>query len=153
MAIYRNNFMNFEVSDAWTDQSISAFRIPASPGQGDASFVVTHDPQRGGKSFADYAAEQQANCEKSLTGFKLIRAEAMSIFDRVMFWLEFTWKNNGKIVQIRQIQFDCDPLAVICTLTAAPADIPKLEDRWQALMGSIQFHAPPPAIFTPHEMP
>lgn len=140
MGLYKNNFVSFEVSDAWVDQSITAFRIPGLSGQSDASFVVTHDASRGSQPFDKYFAAQQAQCKKSLPSFKLVRAEMMQAHDRMMGWLEFTWENNGKAVQIRQIQFDLEPLALICTLTASPADIPKLDARWQAVMGTLAFH-------------
>ncbi len=149
MGRYTNNFVSFEVSDSWADQSITAFRIPALSGQSDASFVITQDASRGSKPFGKYFAAQQAQCEKSLPKYKLVRAEMLEAHDRVMGWLEFTWENNGKAVQIRQIQFDMEPIALICTLTAAPGDIPKLDARWQALMGTLTFNKDSAPKFAP----
>jgi hypothetical protein len=139
------------VSDAWVDQSITAFRIPALSGQSDASFVITHDASRGSQPFEKYAAAQQAQCKKSLPGFRLVRSEIMQAHDRTMCWLEFTWENNGKSVQIRQIQFDMEPMALICTLTAAPVDIPKLDLRWQAVMGTLRSKTDTAPKFVPDD--
>jgi len=146
---YTSNLVRFDVSDTWIDQSIVAFRIPPQSGRGDASFVVTHDATLGEQSFDKYFAGQQAQCRKSLPKFELIRAELLQSNGAPMGWLEFTWDNNGKQVQIRQIQFDRAPIAVICTLTGAPRDIPKLDAQWQALMASIAFNEPESPKFSP----
>lgn len=141
MAWYTSQHLAFDVSDDWVDQSITAFRIPARPGRGDASFVVTSDPTRSGKDFEKYLSEQRSKCESSLPELEMVRSDLLEAHGRAMGWLEFTWKNDGKVIQIRQVFFDCDPLAVICTLTAAPHDVPLLNDSWRDLMGSVQFPA------------
>lgn len=154
MARYTSQYIIFDVSDDWIDQSITAFKIPGQTGRGDASFVVTTDPTRSGKTFDAYYEEQRSKCEKSLPGFRSVRSKLMEAHGRAMGWLEFTWQNSGNTVQIRQIIFDCDPLAVICTLTAAPEDIPLIAKRWNRLMKGVEFPATdPPEAFDPRERP
>lgn len=40
---------------------------------------------------------------------------------------------------LRQIYFNCKPLAIICTLTVRPDDLVHVEKAWQEVMASLEF--------------
>lgn len=139
MPIYRANELVIDIPDGWADQTIVAFRIPAPTGGREASLVITRDPGLGMRPFAPYVAEQEAQCRKSLPRFSLIKSDPMDVHGREAAWLEFTWKNEGNTMLLRQIYFNCAPLAIICTLTVRPDDMAYCEPAWRRTMASLEF--------------
>lgn len=142
MAQYRINVASFDVPDGWEDQSLTAFRIPAASGGSDASFVVTRDKGKGVKDFPVYIAEQIELCRKSLPDFTLLKSEHLSVQGRPAAWVEFTWAKDAVVMQLRQVFFDCEFEALICTLTSRPRDIAYFDPSWQRLMSSLVFDRP-----------
>jgi hypothetical protein len=147
MALYRTNAVSFDVPESWQDQSITAFRIPAAPGGSDASFVVTRDEGKGLKDFQIYIGGQIELCRRNLSDFALLKAEHLMVHDRAAAWVEFTWSKDTTIMQLRQIFFDCEFHAIICTLTCRPRDLAFFEQPWQGLMSSLVFDRPRTAAF------
>lgn len=139
MPDYRLNEIRFDVPDHWTDQSITAFRLPAPAGGAEASFVVTRDTGKGAKPFSVYIDEQVAACTKSLPGLVPIRSDPLSVEGRQAWWLEFTWDKDDQPLQLRQIFFDCGYHALICTLTSTPRDLGFHDPAWHELMASLRF--------------
>jgi hypothetical protein len=144
MTPYRTQHCTFDVPEAWLDQSITAFRIPAPAGGTEASFVVTRDPEKRDEAFEAYVRRQETLCSRGLPGYARQRLDFMQASGRDSAWLEFTWTKDGNLLLLRQIFFDCSPLAVICTLTTTPRDLPQLEQPWRAVMRSLAFAPPVP---------
>lgn len=143
MPNFRTNEAVFDVPDDWSDQTIVAFRIPAAPGGREASFVVTRDPGLGSRQFGLYVSDQEAQCRKSLPGFTFIKSDRLEVGAREAAWVEFTWRNEGQTMLLRQIYFNCAPLAILCTLTVRPEDLFHIEPAWSDVMGSLDFDRVP----------
>lgn len=142
MALYRTNVVTFDAPETWQDQSITAFRLPAAPGGGDGSFVVTRDGNKGVGEFGDYVDGQLDTCRRSLPSFELLRSDRLTAKERPAAWIEFTWSNNNNPLQLRQVYFDCGFFVTICTLTCAPRDVAFFDEPWQRLMASLVFDRP-----------
>lgn len=139
MPMYRTNELIIDIPEDWSDQTIVAFRIPAPRGGREGSFVITRDQSRGMRPFAAYLSDQQEQCRKSLPEFALIKSDPINIRGRDAAWLEFTWKNDGQIMLLRQVYCDCAPMAIICTLTVRPDDLAHCEPAWRHAMASLDF--------------
>jgi len=143
MSSYRTSVAVFDVPDQWQDQSIVAFRLPPPPGGGgDASFVLTKDPGKGSTLFPAYFERQADTVARALPGYEELKRELFYANDRDAGWLEFTFSKDGRPVQLRQIFFDTGHTAVICTLTATPADIGFHDVEWRRVMASLVFDKP-----------
>lgn len=149
MALYRTSVAVLDVPQTWQDQSIVAFRLPPAPGGGDASFVLTKDAAKGGRPFAGYFDQQAEECRRSLPDYVEIKRELLHANARDAAWLEFQWTNDRTTMQLRQIYFDCDRLAVICTLTCMPGDIAYHDAEWRRVMASLVFDPPAAAPVYP----
>jgi hypothetical protein len=150
MSSYRTSVAVFDVPDHWHDQSIVAFRLPPAPGGGgEASFVLTKDPGRGLTPFATYFDNQVDNVRRSLPGYHELKRELFHANERDAAWLEFRFEKDGRPMQLRQIFFDIGFRAVICTLTALPADIAYHDADWRRLMASLTFDPPAAAAAYP----
>jgi len=148
MSVYRTSVAVFDVPEHWHDQSIVAFRLPPAPsGGGEASFVLTKDPGKGVMPFPAYFEKQADAVSRSLPGYHEVKRALFHANERDAGWLEFQFEKDGRTAHLRQIFFDGDFTAVICTLTATPADIAYHEDDWRRVMASLRFD--PPAA-TPH---
>lgn len=148
MPRYRTNITTFDVPDHWADQSITAFRLPAAPGGGDGSFVVTRDDGKGVAEFGAYVDKQIDQCRRGLPDFALIRSDRVAVQEHAAQLLEFTWAKDGKTMLLRQVLIDCGFFATICTLTATPRDLPYFDGQWRTLMASMVLdRAEPPAPF------
>lgn len=71
-----------------------------------------------------------------------MKRESFHANERDAGWLEFQFEKDGRTVHLRQIFFDGDFMAVICTLTAMPADISYHEGDWRRVMASLSFDVP-----------
>jgi hypothetical protein len=142
MSLYRTSVAVFDVPDKWHDQSIVAFRLPPAAGGGDASFVITKDPGKGVTPFAAYFDKQADTVGRSLPGYVELKRELFHANERDAGWLEFTFEKDGRAMQLRQVFFDSGFVAVICTLTALPADIGYHDADWRRLMASLVFDPP-----------
>lgn len=139
MALYRIDVAAFDVPADWRDQSITAFRLPAGPEGGDASFVVTRDDGKGVDPFVAYYDKQRKICAESLPDFVELKSEMINVQERDAAWFEFTWSKDTMTLQLRQIYVDCGLFVLIFTLTSTPRDQPLFERPWHALMSSIVF--------------
>ena len=149
MPRYRTNILSFDVPDHWTDQSITAFRLPAPPGGGDASFVVTRDDGKGVSDFDRYLAKQLDQCRRGLPEFKLIRSDRVAVQDKPAQLVEFSWAKDMTVMQLRQVFVDCGFFATICTLTASPRDLDYFDGPWRSLMASMTFDRAEPGAPAP----
>ncbi|RCI70252.1 DUF1795 domain-containing protein, partial [Pseudomonas aeruginosa] len=52
MTLYRLHEADLEIPDAWQDQSINIFKLPASGPAREASFVISRDASQGDAPFA-----------------------------------------------------------------------------------------------------
>lgn len=150
MSIYRTSVATFDVPDHWHDQSIVAFRLPPVPGGGgEASFVMTKDPGKGVIPFAVYFEKQANTVSRSLPGYLELKRELFHANERDAAWLEFQFEKDGRTVHFRQVFFDADFMAIICTLTATPAEIGYHENDWRRVMASLNFDASAAAAHYP----
>lgn len=149
MPRYRTNILSFDVPDHWTDQSITAFRLPAPPGGGDGSFVVTRDDGKGVSDFGAYVAKQIDQCRRGLPEFKLIRSDPVTVQDKTAQLVEFTWAKDQSVLQLRQVFVDGGFFATICTLTASPRDLGYFDASWRSLMASMVFDRAEPGAPSP----
>ena len=149
MPRYRTNVAGFDVPDNWVDQSITAFRLPATPGGADASFVVTRDDTKGMAPFERYLERQLDQCRAGLPGFTLVRSDRMTANEQDAAWIEFTWTKEPQTLHLRQVFFDCGYFATICTLTTTGADLAYFDPPWRRLMASLVFDRPDAAAVPP----
>jgi hypothetical protein len=138
MEAYRIQEADFAVPGAWRDQSLNVFKIPSEGGGRDASFVISRDPSRGGTPFEEYLTKQEAQCREALPGFQLKQRDRFDFSGTPAGWLEFTWRNQGEEMLQRQVFIDRGPTVLICTLSAYPADIARLDGPWRAVMNSLR---------------
>lgn len=110
---------------------------------------MTKDPSKGVTPFATYFSKQAENIRRSLPGYHELSCELFRSNDHDAGWLEFQFQKDGRAMQLRQIFFDCGFVAVICTLTALPADIAYHDGDWRRLMASLAFDPPAPAAAYP----
>lgn len=145
MEPYRIQEADFTVPGAWRDQSLNVFKIPSEGGGRDASFVISRDPTRGGTPFDEYLARQEAQCREALPGFQLKQRDRFDFGGSVAGWLEFTWRNQGEEMLQRQVFIDRGPAILICTLSAYPGDLARLDAPWRAVMNSFRLQPLPEA--------
>lgn len=149
MSLYRTSVAVLDVPGQWQDQSIVAFRLPPAPGGGDASFVLTKDPGKGATHFLAYFEKQADTVARTLPGYEELKRELFHANERDAGWLEFTFSNEGRAMQLRQIFFDTGHTAVICTLTASPSDMAYHDADWRRVMASLVFDKPAAPISYP----
>ncbi len=95
MTLYRLHEADLEIPDAWQDQSINIFKLPASGPAREASFVISRDASQGDAPFADYVARQLENAEKQLPGFKLHKRWDINIHGHAAVLLDYQWQREG----------------------------------------------------------
>ena len=96
MRSYRTDVATLDVPATWQDKSITAFRLPAAPGLGDASFVITKDASKGVTPFAAYVDKQVETCRRSLADYREIKRDAFEAAGRNAAWLEFEWDQGPR---------------------------------------------------------
>ncbi|SFS09828.1 DcrB-related protein [Sphingomonas jatrophae] len=149
MPPYRTNDATFDVPQTWQDQSITAFRLPPAPGGGDASFVVTQDAGKGVLPFDTYFEQQAESVRRGLPEYEEVRRDRFELDGREAAWLEFRWTKDRVVMQLRQVYFDCGFKAVICTLTALPANMEYHDPEWRRVMKSLAFTPQPAPVAFP----
>jgi hypothetical protein len=145
MGDYRIQEADLTVPDGWSDQSLNVFKIPGAEGRRDASFVISRDPTKGGATLDQYMAKQEAQCREALPGFALRQADRFDFGEHRAGWLEFTWRNQGAELLLRQVFIDRGPAVLICTLTTHPDDIAHIDVAWRTLMNSLRLRPLPEA--------
>lgn len=96
MAPYRLHEADFEIPDAWQDQSINIFKFSISGPAREASFAISRDPSRDDASFADYVAHQLENVEKQLPSFKLHKRWDINIHGHATVPLDCQRQHEGR---------------------------------------------------------
>lgn len=117
MTLYRLHEADLEIPDAWQDQSINIFKLPASGPAREASFVISRDASQGDAPFADYVARQLENAEKQLPGFKLHKRWDINIHGHAAVLLDYQWQREGRDLMLRQVFIERRPAVLITTLT------------------------------------
>ncbi len=134
MTLYRLHEADLEIPDAWQDQSINIFKLPASGPAREASFVISRDASQGDAPFADYVARQLENADKQLPGFKLHKRWDINIHGHAAVLLDYQWQREGRDLMLRQVFIERRPAVLITTLTTTPADLPHHEPAWKQAM-------------------
>ncbi|HCI3995686.1 TPA: DcrB-related protein [Pseudomonas aeruginosa] len=137
MTLYRLHEADLEIPDAWQDQSINIFKLPASGPAREASFVISRDASQGDAPFADYVARQLESAEKQLPGFKLHKRWDINIHGHAAVLLDYQWQREGRDLMLRQVFIERRPAVLITTLTTTPADLPHHEPAWKQAMQTL----------------
>ncbi|MCP1616218.1 hypothetical protein FBY21_0827 [Pseudomonas sp. SLBN-26] len=144
MTLYRLNEADLDVPDAWQDQSINIFKLPATGSAKEASFVISRDPSQGDMPFADYIAQQLANARQQLPGFTLVKQWDINLNGAPAVLLDYTWQRDGRVLMLRQVFIERKPAVLITTLTTTPQDLPFHEPAWKQAMQTLK--PLPPAV-------
>jgi len=138
MVSYRINEAEFNVPADWQDQSLIAFKIPATNGTKDASFVITRDFTRKQSRFAEHIDTQLKMFDKQLPEFRLKKNESFQFQDHAGVWLEYEWTQGAARLAIRQVFYDRQDYALICTLTTLPEDVSAIDPIWRTVMSRMK---------------
>jgi hypothetical protein len=137
MPLYRIQEADLDIPDAWQDQSINIFKLPAVGSAKEASFVISRDAGQGDASFADYVAKQLQSAEQQLPGFKLIKRWDFVLNGHTATLLDYTWQREGRELMLRQVFVERKPAVLITTLTTTPADMVHHEPAWKQAMQTL----------------
>ena len=96
--VYQMQEACLTLDDAWQDQSVNVL-IPTEVTTKGVSLVVARDVIPLGMTLAEYLEQQKATFEKELAEFKLVLDAPGSVDHRPAHFLEFSWNNNGKLLQ------------------------------------------------------
>ncbi len=138
MALYRIQEADLDIPDAWQDQSINIFKLPAVGGAKEASFVISRDATQGDATFVDYVDRQVKSAEQQLPDFKLIQRWDMVLHDHAATLLDYTWQREGRELMLRQVFIERKPAVLITTLTTTPNDLVYHETAWKMVMGTLK---------------
>lgn len=143
MKPYKLNEADIEVPVHWKDGTINAFMIPStkSPGEADASFVITRDAETQSKDVEHYADSQLVNAAKNLNRYDFIERRATRINDEPAMEIDFTWVTPERIeIRQRQAYVMYDGFFLIFTLTSRASDFARYEAMWEQTIASVQLH-------------
>lgn len=143
MSSYRIQEADFDLPDAWQDQSINIFKLPAVGGAQEASFVISRDASQGDALFADYVAAQLNSAEQQLPGFTLIKRWDFDMHGHAAVLLDYSWKRENRELMLRQVFIERKPAVLITTLTTTLNDLAHHEPAWKQAMQSLK---PQPSV-------
>lgn len=138
MTLYRIQEADLDIPDAWQDQSINIFKLPAVGGAKEASFVISRDASQGDAIFADYIDKQVKSAEQQLPEFKLVQRWDTVLYEHAATLLDYTWKREGRELMLRQMFIERKPAVLITTLTTTPSDLAHHETAWKIAMSSLK---------------
>jgi len=138
VTLYRIQEADLDIPDAWQDQSINIFKLPAVGGAKEASFVISRDATQGDATFVEYVDRQVKSAEQQLPDFKLIRRWDMVLHDHAATLLDYTWQREGRELMLRQVFIERKPAVLITTLTTTPNDLVHHETAWKMVMGTLK---------------
>lgn len=144
MPLYRLQEADLDIPDAWQDQSINIFKLPAVGSAKEASFVISRDPSQGDALFADYIEAQLASAEQQLPGFNLIKRWDFVLHAHAATLLDYSWQREGRELMLRQVFVERKPAVLITTLTTTVDDLIHHEPAWKQAMQSMM--PLPPAV-------
>ena len=142
MSSYRIQEADFDLPDAWQDQSINIFKLPAVGGAQEASFVISRDASQGDALFADYVAAQLNSAEQQLPGFTLIKRWDFDMHGHAAVLLDYSWKRENRELMLRQVFIERKPAVLITTLTTTVHDLAHHEPAWKQVMQSLKPQPP-----------
>lgn len=142
MSSYRIQEADFDLPDAWQDQSINIFKLPAVGGAQEASFVISRDASQGDALFADYVAAQLNSAEQQLPGFTLIKRWDFDMHGHAAVLLDYSWKRENRELMLRQVFIERKPAVLITTLTTTLHDLAHHEPAWKQVMQSLKPQPP-----------
>lgn len=137
MTLYRIQEADLEIPEAWQDQSIHIFRLPAVGSAKEASFVISRDAGQGDGSFAEYVANQLKSAEQQLPGFKLIQTWDFVLHGHAATLLDYSWQREGRELMLRQVFIERKPAVLITTLTTTLGDLVHHEPAWKQAMATL----------------
>lgn len=138
MSPYRLQEADMEIPDAWQDQSINIFKLPAVGQAKEASFVISRDPGQGDSPFLDYIAAQLQSAEQQLPNFKLSKHWDFTLHGHAASLLDYTWERDGRELMLRQMFIEHKPTVLIATLTTTVDDLVHHEATWKQVMQSFK---------------
>ncbi|TBU92770.1 DcrB-related protein [Phytopseudomonas dryadis] len=138
MTQYRLQEADLDIPDSWHDQSINIFKLPATNGAREASFVISRDPSQGDVPFADYVTRQLESAEKQLPGFRLVKRWDIVLHGHAATLLDYTWRREGQDLMLRQVFVERKPAVLITTLTTTPEDLVHHEPAWKMVMQTLK---------------
>jgi hypothetical protein len=97
VVVYQMHEACLTLDNTWQDQSVNVL-VPAAAAKG-VNLVVARDTMPLGMTFADYLEQQKAVFQKELTEFELMMDSPGTVDRRQAHFLEFSWKNNGNLLQ------------------------------------------------------
>lgn len=86
------------LDETWQDQSVNVL-VPTQVAQKGVNLVVARDAMPAGMTLPDYLNQQKANFKKELSEFELTADSPGSVDHRPAHFLEFSWNNNGRLLQ------------------------------------------------------
>lgn len=137
MTLYRMQEAELEIPEAWQDQSINVFKLPAMNGGREASFVISRDAGQGDSSFPDYIAEQLKSAEQQLPRFKLHQSWDFVLHGHTATLLDYSWEREGRELMLRQVFVEHKPAILIATLTTTPDDLVRHERAWKQAIATL----------------
>ncbi|WP_296262685.1 MULTISPECIES: DcrB-related protein [unclassified Pseudomonas] len=137
MTLYRIQEADLEIPEAWQDQSINIFKLPAVGSAKEASFVISRDAGQGDASFAEYVANQLKSAELQLPGFKLIQTWDFVLHGHAATLLDYSWQREGRELMLRQVFIERKPAVLITTLTTTLGDLVHHEPAWKQAMATL----------------
>lgn len=140
MKSYRLQEADIGIPEAWRDQTINAFVLPAGDGTGEVSFVVTRDAQTKVDTSAQFAKAQIARVSKQLNGFRLLAQEEATMDGQPCAIVDYSWTLQPKaVVCQRQGYVRWDDHFVIFTLTAKKEHFEEYKNLWGTIVQTIRF--------------
>jgi hypothetical protein len=138
VTLYRIQEADLEIPDAWQDQSINIFKLPAVGGAKEASFVISRDATQGDAAFVDYVDRQVKSADQQLPNFKLVQRWDMVLHGHAATLLDYTWQRDGRELMLRQVFIERKPAVLITTLTTTPNDLVHHETAWKMVMSTLK---------------
>lgn len=135
---YRINELEFELADAWQDNTINMFALPAREGS-QASIVITRDlsPQKPDpEGYSDILLVEAA---KRLPNYRLLGRKPLEIIGQRSVELSYQWTTPDKVdIQQRQCCLFVGNVALVLTISARVNEFDSLEPVWLAFLQSIR---------------
>lgn len=139
MKAYRFNEGEIQVPDAWKEHTVHSFSVPAAPGSGTASVVITRDADTRARDAQHYVDGQMVEAAQKLKGFQLVDRRAVSVGARTAAELTYTWTTPERAkVKQRQVCIPQNGAFLIVTLSARAEDFSKHEDALEAVVRSLR---------------
>jgi len=140
MPRFENKDVTFDVPRDWEDRSVTAFAVPAKPGQQTAAnLVMTRDTLAPGEDIRRYGDRQLVELAKRLEGFVFHGRHEITLDGQPALELRFGWGGqSGPLEQRLVFVAGSKPLVMSFTATMAKSEAPRLNPLFDRIFASVK---------------